>query len=407
MPGRGIRGLALMFAAVAALIAPALNSAFASPLVQNDTTGNSTSAVEGNSYTSPSFGYTISWGHEWSVTDEQNDADYNKLVVNNGDTSVYFEGVKDSGTLDDCVSTLVDNLSSTKGASKVAQLEDANGPIGGSEDSRSWTVYGFTFTDTDGTKGDYAEYIDCRPISSGESILVISAIFSQDDLDAQMSAIADLLTGLSLTGDTNGPGSDATETPVPENGSMTNAELSDWVDVSASDVDDFWTREFPLISGGKKFSPLPKVESFDSSTSTGCGDVSVGDVGPFYCPADMTVYYDLEFGQVQIDNFGSPSVIAVTMAHEIGHHIENLMGWDECTKTPCLDPHQMTSQEFELLADCFAGAWMADAETRGRMGSSMWRRTSPSSRSSWVMKDPRTTPISAPTVTAPAGCMSF
>lgn len=362
------RKLMLFMMSFAALVLLTPNLASARPAVQQD---NSTdSAVEGNSYTSPAFGYAVTWNRDWSVSDEQNDADYNKLVLDNGTATVYFEGIVDPSDLDTCVQQLVSSLEKTEGVSKVAQMENSDGPIGGSEAGSSWAVYTLTYTNGTGDSIDFAEYIDCRPIVEGQSLLVITMLVPAADLQSQIDPLSELLSGLSMDG-SSGPSDNGDNTG--DTGTSTTApsdkELENFVQISARDIDEFWTREFPLIANGKAYKAPADVVAFSDSVDTDCGAVKVGEVGPFYCPGDSTVYYDLAFGQYQVETFGSTSVIAVAMAHEIGHHIQNLMQWKECEATPCLDPTQMTSQEFELQADCFAGAWVADAETRGRLGS--------------------------------------
>lgn len=98
-------------------------------------------------------------------------------------------------------------------------------------------------------------------------------------------------------------------------------------------------------------------------------DGSVPGVGPFYCPPGQTIYYDLHFANIQLQVVENQFVIPVVMAHELGHHIQELLGLEVCSETPCLDPNLLTSQEIEYMADCWAGAWAQDAELRGRLGS--------------------------------------
>lgn len=360
------RKLMLFVMSFAALMLVMPNFAAAQPFALQEE--ESVSAVEGNSYTSPSFGYAITWNRDWSVSDEENTADYNKLVLENGVATVYLEGVADSSDVDTCVQTLVANLKETEGVSRVRQLKENGEPVGGTAPGQAWAVYTLTYTGSDGSKVDFAEYIDCRSIVEGESLLVITMLTPVDDLESQIEPLNTLLEGLSLDGSTgtdNGDNGDS-----DDNGDVVaTGDLVDFIMLSAADIDDFWEREFPLLSGGKAYEPPASVIPFDQAIDTDCGTANVGEIGPFYCPPDQTIYYDLAYGESQVETFGSTSVVAVAMAHEVGHHIQNLMEWEECTATPCLDPTQMTSQEIELQADCFAGAWVADAETRERMGS--------------------------------------
>lgn len=351
----------------ASLFGPSLSGWSGAAAFQSDDSEGAESGVEGNSYTSPAFGYSITWDRDWEVTDEQNDAEYNKIVLANAAQSVYFEGVVDSSDLDSCVEQIIQNVTDEDGVSDVEQREDSDGPIGGSEDGRSWAVYNLTFTGSNGDPINFVEYVDCRPIVEGESLLVISSIIPEEQYDDEIVALESLLEGLSLDGSTspsdgNDTGDDSGDVPA-------GGDLGEFVIKSGEDIDTFWRAEFPVISDGDEYTPPTDVIPFDDAVDTDCGTANVGEIGPFYCPVDSTVYYDLAFAELQVNEFKSNSVIAVAMAHEVGHHIQNLMGWAECEATPCLDPTQMTSQEFELQADCFAGAWVADAETRGRLGS--------------------------------------
>ena len=97
---------------------------------------------------------------------------------------------------------------------------------------------------------------------------------------------------------------------------------------------------------------------FTGSTTTGCGPAST-DVGPFYCPVDKKVYIDLGFFDELQSRFGGsngPLAQAYVLAHEYGHHIQDLLG--------ILD-QKRNSIQVELQADCFAGVWMHNAEKTG------------------------------------------
>lgn len=375
MPIRGLRGLILLLVmALSTLALPAADIALARPLVlqaddESDAVGET--GVSGNSYVSPSFGYSIAWDRSWDVSDELNEDDYNRLVLSNEISTVYIEGIVDSSSLDECISVLVDSLEDTDGVSDVELAEDSNGPLEGQEDGRSWAVYNFVYTGEDGDSVELSEYMDCRPIVEGESLLVLSSISTADDFESQVEPLEELFAGISMEGATGPDDDNGDDANVgdPGNEEIPDSDLAQFVLVSAADIDAFWMREFPLISGGQEYTPPAAVVPFDDEVQTDCGAVAVGEVGPFYCPPDQSVYYDLAFGEMQIEEFGSSSVVAVAMAHEVAHHVQNLMQWKECEQTPCLDPTEMTSQEFELQADCFAGAWVADAETRGRLGS--------------------------------------
>ena len=121
----------------------------------------------------------------------------------------------------------------------------------------------------------------------------------------------------------------------------------------------FWSGEL-----GSRFRPEKEVVTFTAATSTGCGQAS-SDVGPFYCPVDETIYLDTTFFDDVLERqLGGPDggfVEPYVLAHEYGHHIQNLLGTMGKVKTqqgPTSD-----SVRLELQADCFAGMWTKAATT--------------------------------------------
>ncbi len=102
---------------------------------------------------------------------------------------------------------------------------------------------------------------------------------------------------------------------------------------------------------------------FSGGVQTGCGQASSA-VGPFYCPLDATVYIDLDFYDDLRSRFGAtggPFAEAYVIAHEYGHHVENLRGVLERSRDGSTGP-ESSAVRVELMADCLAGMWAEDAE---------------------------------------------
>jgi len=126
-------------------------------------------------------------------------------------------------------------------------------------------------------------------------------------------------------------------------------------------IQKYWSGWFQ--SHGKTYSTAPTV-FFTGSTSTGCGTAST-DVGPFYCPVDKKVYIDLGFYEELHDRFGAqggPFAEAYVLAHEYGHHAQDLLG---DLKTGGSTGAGGRSVRTELQADCYAGVWARNAVATG------------------------------------------
>jgi predicted metalloprotease len=129
---------------------------------------------------------------------------------------------------------------------------------------------------------------------------------------------------------------------------------------SINSIQAYWTQR-----GLRNYEPARTI-FFEGSVSTGCGPATSA-VGPFYCPPDRQVYIDLGFFDELESRFGSSSgalAQAYVLAHEYGHHVQNLTGILQRANSRETGP-QSAAVRVELQADCFAGVWVGNALATG------------------------------------------
>lgn len=150
---------------------------------------------------------------------------------------------------------------------------------------------------------------------------------------------------------------------------LKNDPLADMVSVVVGDTEDVWKAIFQ--QQGRRYEE-PTLVMFSGATGSACG-LGQAAMGPFYCPADKKVYIDLSFYDQMRNRFRAPGDFAqaYVIAHEIGHHVQNLLGVSS-------QVHRMKqrvskvegnalSVRLELQADCLAGVWANHADKARRI----------------------------------------
>jgi predicted metalloprotease len=137
-------------------------------------------------------------------------------------------------------------------------------------------------------------------------------------------------------------------------------EAGKFVDVVETNVDDVWTAIFR--QQGQTYRPPAGVVLYDQATPTSCG-TGQSAMGPFYCPRDQKIYLDLSFWQELGQRFGAQgeAARAYVIAHEMGHHVQNLLGANRMADRMGARGSESGSVRLELQADCYAGVWVAHA----------------------------------------------
>jgi len=141
-------------------------------------------------------------------------------------------------------------------------------------------------------------------------------------------------------------------------GADANARVECRMVATASSLDEVWRAQLASQGGGTDYQ-LPDFQIFTGSVSTACGNATSA-VGPFYCPGDSTVYLDLGFFEQMVSDYGASGAALAqeyVVAHEWGHHIQNLRGVFRDHNTQERG-EQGAGVRSELQADCYAGVWM-------------------------------------------------
>ena len=200
-----------------------------------------------------------------------------------------------------------------------------------------------------------------RGVAGGGIGIVVIALIAMF-LGVDPSVI--LESGVSTGGP--GPGSQqSVETKAPSR----SDQMADFVAAVLGSTEEVWSDIF--ARGGRTYRK-PTLVLFTGQVQSACGYAQAA-VGPFYCPADQKLYIDLAFYRDLQDRFKAPGDFAqaYVIAHEVGHHVQNLLGIAErvhgMQQRAGKQQANALSVRMELQADCFAGIWAAHANQKRRI----------------------------------------
>ena len=151
----------------------------------------------------------------------------------------------------------------------------------------------------------------------------------------------------------------AAEQRAPVRSDPAEERMKDFVSVVLADTEDTWGA---IFAAGNARYEVPKLVLFTDAVRSACGNAQSA-MGPFYCPGDREVYIDLSFYRDLTEKLGAPGDFAqaYVIAHEIGHHVQNLLGISEKVQAARRRSDEARanalSVRLELQADCFAGIW--------------------------------------------------
>jgi hypothetical protein len=175
-----------------------------------------------------------------------------------------------------------------------------------------------------------------------------------------------VMLGLGAVADKVIPQKEAAPGPAPGEGGRPDpdAQMKQFVAFVLGDTEETWNAIFK--QSGKQYRE-PKLVLFSGAVQSACGHAQAA-MGPFYCPADQKVYIDLAFYQDLQNRFKAPGDFAqaYVIAHEVGHHVQNLLGIADQVRQLQQRVGQREANELsvrmELQADCLAGVWANHAQ---------------------------------------------
>ena len=192
----------------------------------------------------------------------------------------------------------------------------------------------------------------------GVIVIALIAMFLGVDPRQILNILGQMNTQTQQPSTTQKPSSRSAQQPRPDD------QLADFVSVVLADTEETWNALFQKM--GQTYRE-PKLVLFSGAVQSACGFAQAA-MGPFYCPADQKVYIDLSFYRDLQERYKAPGDFAqaYVIAHEIGHHVQNLLGISAQMRQAQQRASEIESNKLlvrlELQADCFEGVWGYHAE---------------------------------------------
>ena len=311
-------------------------------------------AVGGSSYESP-LGYSLDWDDPWDL-DRSTSVYGLELAVFETDTDLSLQvwGLMqfggDAGVCIDQMPSLYEQIFSIDDLSPLRNAVDD--PIGPGDDI---DYAAFAYTETPRNESGQQLYLGCETLTPGESVIVVGLSAAEDDFDDSL-ADADAFLDDGLTVDEP---------------SLDIEGFADRTDTLSADIDRFYRRSLRLE--GDDYA-APTYRTFDQPTDSPCYSVPIDGgapdttdprrdpgTGPAYCGIDETILVDAPWMLTYIIPQAGDIALATILAHESGHHLQSLTGWNRTFDYG--DPKDTFLAEQQ--ADCLSGAYIRSTVLRG------------------------------------------
>ena len=295
-------------------------------------------------YTSPTYGYSLTWDVDrWEAIEESSLNDFDLLSLTDGRSFVSISAAPTYGaTLQDCLDIFVEGLVA-EGFTNPEPLIDVTGePTAGATSRRAFAAYRLIEPDED---REYTLYVECRDLASNQAALSIMHLVVSGDYADQSAPVRALLRTIVL------PSQPPIVIPPTDRAISGGDQFGALMLGLAADADALWVTTF--ADGDLTYSASDYI-FFTDRIESPCGPARPGD-GPFYCGFDNTIYLDAPWLLRDAANAHGTLALAMIIAHETGHTIQAQLELDLET----------TSIQDELQADCFAGAYLATLVANG------------------------------------------